>query len=99
MKTSTPQVTLRNLPDPVNRYLRKRAQANGKSLNQTIIDELSERAGVTKNGQKQTVLESLAWFIGSGTMDEATLRALEEDDKDQKAMAARELQKIEDLGF
>lgn len=96
MKTTVPQYTLRNMPESVDRYLRKRAKQTGHSLNQTIIDELSERAGVTKNGKPQTLLESLSWFIGSG-MDQATLDALAEEDREQKALAVREMAKLDEI--
>lgn len=81
------QYTLRNIPEPVDRYLRKRAKLSGKSLNQVIIDELAERSGVNK----PTLLESLDWFIGSG-IDDGTLKALEEEDKIQKELARKELE-------
>jgi len=91
MKTTTPQYTIRNMPAPIDKYLRRLAKQRGRSLNQVIIDELSERAGVTKNGKKQTLLESLDWFIGSG-MDQDVIDALEEEDRIQKQIARRELE-------
>ena len=84
MKTT--QYTIRNIPEPVNRYLRKRASLSGKSLNQVIIEELSEKV----IAPSAPVGIALDWFIGSG-MDDATLQALEEDDKIQKELAAGEL--------
>lgn len=86
MKISTIQYTIRNVPEPVNRYLRKRAQQSGKSLNQVIIDELSENSGVASVSSNN----AFDWFIGSG-MDDATLQALKEEDKTQKLMASRSL--------
>ncbi len=80
------QYTIRNIPEPVDRYLRKRAKLSGKSLNQVIIDELSEKVP----NQKQTLLESLDWFIGSNTIDDATLHALEEDDRIQKELTRKQ---------
>jgi hypothetical protein len=81
---STKQYTVRNIPDPVNRYLRKKAQHSGKSLNQVIIDELSEKAAIpTAN-----VGSALNWFIGSG-IDNATLIALQEEDRIQKNLASQ----------
>jgi hypothetical protein len=91
MKT-VPQYTIRNIPEPVDRHLRILAQQSGKSLNQVVIDKLSKDMGAATG----TIGETLKWFIGSG-IDDATLRALEEDDKEQKSIAARELKKIEDL--
>lgn len=80
------QYTIRNVPDPVNRYLRKRASQSGKSLNQVIIDELSEKVA----SPTATADTALAWFIGSG-IDDATLQALDEDDKIQKELAEQDL--------
>lgn len=95
MKT-IPQYTIRNVPAPVDKYLREQAKRRGRSLNQVIIDELSERAGVTKNGKEQTLLESLDWFIGSG-IDQETLDVLDEEDREQKALAAREMAKLDEI--
>lgn len=80
------QYTLRNIPEPVDRYLRKRARLSGKSLNQTVIDELSEKSGAGKN----TLLESLDWFIGSNTIDEASVKAIEDMDREQKEKIRKE---------
>lgn len=80
------QYTVRNIPEPVNTYLRKRARLSGKSLNQVIIDELSEKV----SSPSTSLRDSLDWFIGSG-MDKATLEALDAEDKQQKKLAAHEL--------
>ena len=81
----TQQYTIRNIPAPVNSYLRKKALLSGKSLNQVIIDELSEKVSPAST----PLADALGWFIGSG-IDDATLRALEEDDVTQKTLAAKE---------
>jgi len=80
------QYTIRSVPEPVDRYLRKRARQSGKSLNQIIIEELSGKAALPTTA----VQDALAWFIGSG-IDDATLQALDEDDKAQKDLVAKEL--------
>lgn len=80
----TKQYTIRNIPEPVDRYLRKRAKLSGKSLNQVIIEELSERAGISD--ASKSLIDSLNWFIGGGAMDEATLKALEDEDRLQKEL-------------
>lgn len=84
---ATKQYTIRNIPEPVDRYLRKRVKLSGKSLNQVVIEELSERAGTGK----QTLLESLDWFIGNGSIGDDVLKALEDEDKIQKELARKEL--------
>lgn len=82
----TKQYTIRNIPEPVDRYLRKRAKLSGQSLNQVVIEELSERAGVGE----ASLVESLSWFIGSGSIGDDVLAALEEDDRIQKDLARKE---------
>ena len=79
------QYTIRNVPAPVDSYLRKRARLSGKSLNQVIIEELSENVASASSS-----VGSLDWFIGTG-MDEETLRALEQEDRVQKELAKKEL--------
>lgn len=82
------QYTIRNIPAPVDRYLRKRSKQSGKSLNQVIIDELSDKVA----SPNQSLLESLDWFIGGG-MDDDVLEALAEDDRTQKQLAMEELER------
>jgi len=82
----TTQYTIRNIQEPVNRYLRKKARLSGKSLNQVIVDELSEKVAAPS----ATVGSALSWFIGSG-IDDATLQALEEEARLQKELAAQEI--------
>jgi hypothetical protein len=82
----TQQYTIRNIPERVDIYLRKRSQQSGKSLNQVIIDELSERVAPVSADIQTT----LSWFIGSG-LDDATLAALSEEDATQKLLAAEDL--------
>ncbi len=83
---TTIQYTIRNVPEPVNQYLRKQSRLSGKSLNQVIIDELSAKVAAPT----ATVGTAFGWFIGSG-IDAGTLEALANDDKAQKALAAQEL--------
>jgi len=78
------QLTIRNLPESVNLYLRKKAKLSNKSLNQVVIDELSENVPNTKN----TLDLSLDWFIGS-RIDNETMNALAEEDKEQKVKMAK----------
>lgn len=85
------QYTVRNIPAPVDRYLRKRAQISGQSLNQVIIDELSEK--VSKPGE--SLVDSLSWFIGSGTIDDGVEAALAEHDREQKELTRKEWDKID----
>ena len=79
------QLTIRNLPESVNLYLRKKAKLSNKSLNQVVIDELSEKVPSIKDDLEA----SLDWFIGSG-MDNQTINALLAADKLQKEKMAKE---------
>lgn len=81
----TIQYTIRSIPEPVDSYLRKRARQSGKSLNQIIIEELSEKVASPTTPTKT----AFAWFIGSG-IDDETLQALDEDDKVQKELASKD---------
>jgi len=82
----TIRYTLRNVPEPVDRYLRKRAKISGQSLNRVIIDELSDRAGVKSNN----LLDSLDWFIGADDIDDNVIQALNEEDKRQKHLTKKQ---------
>ncbi|HTE57636.1 MAG TPA: hypothetical protein VK694_02745 [Verrucomicrobiae bacterium] len=84
---SVKQYTIRNIPPQVDSYLRKRARLSGKSLNEVVIAELSANAGVGK----KSIVDSLDWFIGSNSMDDATLKAIDSADRDQKNIMAREI--------
>ncbi len=42
-------ITLRNLPDAVSRLIRRKAAAEGISLNRAIIQVLEERLGVSRS--------------------------------------------------
>jgi hypothetical protein len=82
----TQQYTIRNIPERVDLYLRKRSRQSGKSLNQVIIDELSERVGP----EFADTRSALSWFIGSG-LDDFTLAALAAEDAAQKLLALKDL--------
>jgi hypothetical protein len=75
----------------VDRYLRKRAQLSGKSLNQIILEDLAAHSGEPLNitAKKKTLADELAWFIGSG-IDDQTLQALAKEDSKQKQLMAQE---------
>ena len=82
------QYTLRNVPKPVDTYLRKQARLSGKSLNQVIIDQLSENAGLND----VSIKESLDWFIGSGIGGDV-VAVLAEEDKIQKSLTQKQWKK------
>jgi len=82
------QYTIRNIPEPIDRYLRKRAKMSGQSLNHVIIEELSDKAGV----QSDNLVDSLDWFIGANVIDNDVIRALDEEDKIQKQLTKKQWQ-------
>lgn len=79
------QLTIRNLPDSVNQYLRKKSRLTNKSINQVVIEELQEKVSDIND----SLDVSLKWFIGSG-IDNATIDALSKEDKIQKNLFKKE---------
>lgn len=53
------QYTLRGIPPEVDKALRRRARAAGKSLNETAIEALAEGAGVSDAPRKRRDLRDL----------------------------------------
>ncbi len=83
------QYTIRNIPEPVDRYLRKRAKISGKSLNQVVIEELSENLPKPK----QSLVESFDWFIGKGYIGDDVMEILAEDRRAQKELMRKKWKK------
>ena len=71
------QYTIRNIPRDVDRALRKKAKAEGTSINQAALEAL--RAGVGLNGQNGRH-KDLDAFFGSGALEDEVLKAIEEHD-------------------
>lgn len=90
------QYTIRGIPEPVDRYFRKLAELRGKSLNQVIVDEMSDKAGINKG---RSLYKSLDWFIGSGSIEQEVVDAIDDHRREQRALAAREREKLEALGL
>lgn len=86
------QYTIRNIPAPIDRYLRKRAKMSGQSLNHVIIEELSDKAGV----RGDNLVDSLDWFIGASVIDNDVIQVLDEDDKTQKELTRKQWQQDDD---
>jgi hypothetical protein len=86
---STSQYTIRNIPEQVDRYLRRRAELTGQSLNQVVVNELAEKAGVQKTG----LVNSLDWFIGGCNIGEDVEEVLEEEDLLQKKLTLKQWRK------
>lgn len=79
------QYTIRGVPPATDRRLRKLAKIRGVSLNDVVLDELS-----AQNTPKSSLVDSLDWFFGSNTIDDATIKFLEEDDKIQKELTRKQ---------
>jgi hypothetical protein len=62
------QITLRDLPEPLEREIRREAHRQSSSLNRTIIGILEKGLGLESRLNKKRDLASLA-----GTWDEAAL--------------------------
>ncbi len=86
------QYTIRNIPEPIDRYLRKRAKISGKSLNSVIIEELSDNIGV----QSDNLVDSLNWFIGANVIGDDVTQALDKDEKIQKQLTKKQWQQEND---
>jgi hypothetical protein len=71
MPVTQRQYTLRNIPDRVDRVLRRRARETGKSFNQVAVEALSDGAG------EGELHDDLDFMIGS--MSDGEARALERD--------------------
>ena len=69
------QYTVRNIPERLDRELRKQAEREGKSLNQTIIDRLIDACGLSGERPRRRNLEEVA---GTWVEDEAVQEALQE---------------------
>ena len=72
------QYTIRNVPRDVDRALRQKAKAQGKSINEAALEAL--RQGVGLNGEVQRHAD-LDWFFGSWVADPAFDRAVAEMDR------------------
>lgn len=84
------QYTIRNVPENVDRYFRKLSEITGKSLNQVIVDELSNSAG--QGNSSESLADSLSWFIGSSTIDDETVKFLDDEDRIQKELTRKQWQ-------
>jgi hypothetical protein len=71
------QYTLRNIPKHLDRALRARAKAEGKSLNQALLDAIGLALGL--NGRVREH-DDLDWFFGGNAIDEGARRAIAEAD-------------------
>ncbi len=67
------QYTIRNIPEPVDQVIRKRAKTSGKSFNQTVVELLTLQTFGSKSPPKE---QSVDWFFGSMEPDEEFDKAI-----------------------
>jgi len=70
----TTQYTIRAIPKKLDIFLRRQALLRGKSLNQTVLDYITQATKLDMND----VDDDFAWLIGANTIDDASLRAISE---------------------
>jgi len=63
-------ITVRGLPPPVERVIRRRSAESGRSLNKVVLDLIEEGAGIRKARQK-VLCHDLDRLIGAWSRDEA----------------------------
>ena len=73
------QITLRNIPEPVDHKLRALAKQSGQSINRTILEVLKKGLGLSD--APPTKKRDLSAFVGIWTKEEA-----EEFDRNINAM-------------
>ncbi|MDA3923153.1 MAG: hypothetical protein PF904_00445 [Kiritimatiellae bacterium] len=64
------QMTLRRIPDSVEKALRKRAKESGRSLNMVSIDLLSQALGVSQPNEKKRDLSELCGMWNADELKE-----------------------------
>lgn len=72
------QYTIRNVPDPLDKALRERAEQEGASLNETVIDAIRRGLGVAESEPRYDDLDDLA---GTWQSDPEFDSAIKDHDK------------------
>ena len=72
------QYTIRNIPKRVDQALRRKARAEGKSLNQAAIDALKQGAGLAEQPAEHRDLDFL---VGTWVEDAEFDKAIEAQDQ------------------
>jgi plasmid stability protein len=72
------QYTIRDIPEDVDKALRAKAKAEGKSLNQTAVEVITGALGIRQTKRKYRDLSDL---VGSMIRDPEFDRVMEEQDK------------------
>ena len=75
------QYTLRNIPKELDRALRRKARAEGRSLNDVAVEALSLGAGVGVNGKERVKYRDLSDIAGTYVRDPGFEQAMKEQDQ------------------
>ena len=77
------QYTIRNIPEPVDRVIKKRSKQYGRSFNQTVIDLLSLQTFGTTELPKD---DNFDFLFNKNTLDDSFDEAINDISKVDKKM-------------
>jgi hypothetical protein len=77
------QYTIRNIPEPVDRVIRKRSKQSGRSFNQTVVDLLSMQTFGTTEIDKD---DNFDWLYNKKTLDDSYDEAIKDISKIDKGL-------------
>lgn len=80
---SSIQYTIRNIPEPVDKVIRKRSKQSGKSFNQTVVDLLSLQTFGTTEIAKD---DNFDWLYDKNTIDDSFDGAIRDISKVDKEL-------------
>ena len=66
------QYTIRSVPKQLDRFLRRQARLRGRSLNQTVLDYISQAVKL----DMQDLDDDFSWIIGANTIEDQSLDAI-----------------------
>lgn len=69
------QYTIRNIPETVDKVIRKRAKQSGKSFNQTVVEILTLQTFGTTTPPTESNFD---WLYGQNTLDDSFDDAIKE---------------------
>ena len=77
------QYTIRNIPEPVDRVIRKRSKQSGRSFNQTVVDLLSLQTFGTTEIAKD---DNFDFLYNKNTLDDSFDEAIKDISKVDKKL-------------
>ena len=77
------QYTIRNIPEPVDKVIRKRSNQSGKSFNQTVVDLLSLQTFGTTELAKD---DNFDWLYNKNSLDDSFDEAIKDISKVDKKL-------------